>query len=264
MSGARRWLGYGAIVLVFSIACGLLSWWQFSRLEEARQRVDRIERNWDAAPMPLADAMPALDAFDVERTWQPVVVSGEYLADDQLLVRGRPRDGRPGFEVLVPFLADDGTILVVDRGWVAPGSAQDEPDSVPAPPSGPVELLVRLKPGEAVIPGRDAPAGQVATINLPTIAGLVDGEVRTGAYGLLASEDPAPATTPASLAKPALDEGPHLSYALQWILFAILAVVALGWAIRNERRIRAGQPAPPRRGGPTDAEEEDAVLDRQG
>lgn len=264
MSGPRRWLAYLGLVVVFSIACGLLAWWQFSRLEEAKVRIERIERNWGAAPVPLGTAMPDPASFDEDGTWQPVEMSGRYLADEQLLVRGRPRDGLPGFAVLVPFLAEDGTILVVDRGWVPVGSAQDEPDAVPAPPAGPVTVLVRLKPGEEVIPGRGAPVGQVATIHLPTVAELVDGPVRTGAYGLLAAEDPAPAAAPAPPPKPLLDEGPHLSYALQWIVFAIMAFTALGWAVRRERRIRRGlEPAEPRRRArPSDAEEEDAILDQ--
>ena len=93
---------------------------------------------------------------------------------------------------------------------------------------------------------------------------LVGGPVHVGAYGLIASEDPAPAVVPAPPMKPALDEGPHLSYALQWIVFAIMAFAALGWAVRQEVRIRRGElPAEPRRTrGPTDADIEDAQLDR--
>ena len=266
MTGARRWIGYLALVVVFSIGCALLAWWQFSRLEEARERVDRIERNWDAPPAELADILPSLDGFDESLTWHPVEVSGEYLVDEQLLVRGRPMDGLPGFEVLVPFLSDDGGILVVDRGWVSVGEAQDSPDVVPAAPTGPVTILVRVKAGEPQIPGRTAPDGQVATIHLPTIAALVGGDVHTGAYGIIAAEDPAPAAAPAVPRKPALDEGPHLSYALQWIVFAIMAFTALGWAVRQERRIRRGERPPEtrRRRGPTDADIEDAQLDRVG
>ena len=39
-------------MVLFSIACALLAWWQFSRLEEAKERVDRVVRNWDADPVP--------------------------------------------------------------------------------------------------------------------------------------------------------------------------------------------------------------------
>ena len=264
MTGARRWLGYVGLVVLFPIACGLLAWWQFSRLEEAKERVDRIERNWDAEPAELASILPELDGFDESLTWHPVAITGEYLVDEQLLVRGRPRDGLPGFEVLVPFLADDGTILIVDRGWIPVGEAQDTPDVVPEAPSGVIDIVVRVKATEPQIPGRTAPDGQVATIHLPTVAELVGGPVHVGAYGLIASEDPAPAVVPAPPMKPALDEGPHLSYALQWIVFAIMAFAALGWAVRQEVRIRRGElPAEPRRTrGPTDADIEDAQLDR--
>src|SRR5690606_11043464 len=99
-----------------------------------------------------------------------------YLVDDELLVRGRPLGGSPGFEQLVPFQLDDGRLFVVDRGWLPTGNAQDLPDVDPAPPAGPVTVVVRLKAGEPTIAGRSAPAGQVATIHLPTIAGIVGGE----------------------------------------------------------------------------------------
>jgi hypothetical protein len=38
--------------------------------------------------------------------------------------------------------------------------------------------------------------------------------------------------------KPTLNEGNHLGYALQWILFGVMAFGALIWAYRNDRRVR--------------------------
>jgi hypothetical protein len=35
-----------------------------------------------------------------------------------------------------------------------------------------------------------------------------------------------------------IDPGPYLSYAIQWILFALFSFTALGWALRQERRAR--------------------------
>ncbi|MGO7984169.1 hypothetical protein ACC691_40755, partial [Rhizobium johnstonii] len=52
------------------------------------------------------------------------------------------------------------------------------------------------------------------------------------------SESPEPSDTPPLAAeKPALDEGPHLSYAFQWFVFALLAFVGFGWAIVQEYRV---------------------------
>ena len=270
---SRRWLGYVAVAVVFALACVALANWQLARREEARAAIERVERNWDAAPTSIDVVLGPQNAWDEEATWTPVALSGEYLIDEQLLVRGRPNAGRPGFEVLVPFELADGRIVIVDRGWVPAGNEQDAPDAVPAAPSGPVEVVVRLKGGEPVIAGRSAPEGQVATIHLPAIADMVDGEVVTGAYGLLESEDPAPATRPIAYDRPVADEGPHLSYAFQWFVFALMGLVGLGWAIRQEYRHRnEDDPAEQARAAkrasraaaksPSDAEIEDALLDR--
>jgi cytochrome oxidase assembly protein ShyY1 len=263
----RRWGGYLALVIVFAIACGLLSWWQWSRRAEAVDEIERVEVNYDAPAADVRDVLPELDSWRIDDEWLPVELTGRYLPDEQLLVRNRPFNGSTGFEVLVPFRLDDGRVFLVDRGWVPVGASIEAPDAVPAPPAGNVTVVARLKPGEPELPGRSAPAGQLATIHLPTVAALTGAETYTGAYGLLATEDPAPAEErPAAAKKPAADEGPHLSYALQWIAFGILAFVGLIWAVRRERRIaalpadeQAAARTPKRRSA--DSDYEDAVLD---
>lgn len=240
MTGAKRWLGYTAVVIVFAVVCGLLAWWQFSRNAEAAERIRQVEDNWDREPVEIDQLLAEHDtALDPADTWTPVVLTGEYLVEDTLLVRGRPNDGQPGFEVLVPLATADG-VVIVDRGWVPVGETQAEvPDAVPAPPTGEVTVVARLKAGEPGIAGRTAPEGQVATIELPLIDELLGrDDLYTGAYALLASETPAVAT-PVVYDRPDPDPGPHLSYALQWILFAVLAASALVWAVWNERRVRA-------------------------
>jgi len=261
MSWMRRWGGYVALTIVFAVVCGLLSWWQWSRRVDAVGEIEKIEANYDAAPAALGDLVPDLDATVDSVEWRPVVVTGEYRIDEQLLVRNRPRNSAAGFEVLVPLQLADGTVFVVDRGWVPAGSTPQAPESVPAAPSGDVTVVVRLKPGEPEIPGRGAPEGQLATVRLPDVAALVDEPTYTGMYGLLVSEDPAAADNPLPALRPVEDEGPHLSYALQWIAFGILAFVGLVWAVRRERKIAAGTAPIARR--ERDAEVEDALLDAQ-
>ncbi|WP_395640004.1 SURF1 family protein [Pseudolysinimonas sp.] len=261
MNWLRRWGGYLALVVVFAIACGFLSWWQWSRRADAVAEIEKIETNYDAAPVALDDLVPALAADVDAAEWHPVAITGEYLLEEQLLVRNRPRNSEPGFEVLVPLRLADGTVFVVDRGWVPAGSTPDAPESVPAAPEGEVTVTVRLKPGEPEIPGRGAPDGQLATVRLPDVADLVDAPTYTGMYGLLIAEDPVAAERPLAALRPVEDEGPHLSYALQWIAFGILAFVGLVWAVRRERKIAAGEVIVVRR--ERDAEIEDALIDAQ-
>jgi cytochrome oxidase assembly protein ShyY1 len=261
MSWLRRWGGYVALTIVFAVACGLLSWWQWSRRADAVAEITKIEANYDAPAAPLDELLPDLDSADDSVEWRPVELTGEYLVDEQVLVRNRPRNSAAGFEVLVPLRLSDGTVFVVDRGWVPAGATPDAPDAVPAAPTGEVTVVVRLKPGEPEIPGRGAPEGQLATVRLPDVAELVDAPTYTGMYGLVASEDPAPAERPLPAIRPVADEGPHLSYALQWIVFGVMAFIGLAWAVRRERLIAAGAAPPPRR--EKDADVEDALLDAQ-
>jgi cytochrome oxidase assembly protein ShyY1 len=266
-----RWLGYLALTVAFAAGCVLLSQWQWARNAERADTIERVERNYDRAPVELADVLESPDAFEADAEWMPVRMTGTYLVDEQLLVRNRPLNGAPGFEVLTPLLLDDGSVFVVDRGWLPTGSDSDVPDEVPEPPGGTVTVVAHLKPGEPSIPGRSAPDGQIATVQLDDIAERLDRTVYTGAYGLLLSEDPAPAVAPHAAERPEADPGPHLSYALQWVLFGLLAFVALVWAVRQEYRARnADEPEERKRAEQraqraavrrSDDEEEDAILD---
>lgn len=276
---AVRWSGYIAVAVLFAIACAFLSHWQFERNESRAAELELVDRNYDAVPVVLEDLVPEGSTLDPEDEWHPVVMTGEYLPADQLLVRNRPHGGTAAFEVLVPFRLEDGRILIVDRGWVPPGESSREPDAVAAPPEGTVEVTVRLRPGEALTSsGESVDGGQIPTINLPLIAAVVaDGErVEQSAYGALVSEQPAPATTLGALDDPSADPGPHLSYAIQWILFAIMGFVFIGYMIRTEIRARRDDDEdddekPAETTGPIarrrrdhDADAEDALVDALG
>lgn len=270
---SRRWAGYLALTVVFAIVCVCLAMWQLARREEAVAEINRVAENFDAPPTPLADALPGFDSFDESQEWQTVSMTGTYLIDEQVLVRNRPLGGDVGFDVLVPLQLENGDLFIVDRGWVPTGQEQDTPDVVPEAPAGQVSVVVRLKATEPHLDNRGAVAGQLATIELPLLAeqlGAPD-TTYTAAYGLLATEDPAPAARPQAVAKPVPDEGAHLSYTFQWFCFGLLGFVGLGYIVRQEfRRVNADDPEEQQRAAErerkrkarrTDAEVEDEILD---
>ncbi|MEJ3404071.1 SURF1 family protein [Rathayibacter sp. YIM 133350] len=272
---SRRWAGYLALVTLFAIVCVSLGFWQIARRGEALAEIHRIETNWNADPVPVGEALPRLTSFRVDQKYVPVSLTGSYLLDDERLVRNRPGDSGPGFEVLTPLQLDDGTVFVVDRGWLPTGDTPDAPASVPAAPEGRVTVVARLKAGEPHIASRkQAPSGQVQTIELTDMQKIIGEPTYTGAYGLMASESPAPSTRPQAAQKPPLDEGPHLSYAFQWFVFALLGFVGFGWALTQEYRVvNAEDPEERERAAErarrralkarTDAVIEDEILDRQ-
>jgi len=64
------------------------------------------------------------------------------------------------------FKLQSGETVVIDRGWLPIGNnTPGRPDSVPAPPQGPVTVVARLKPAEPELQ-RGAPDGQLASIDL--------------------------------------------------------------------------------------------------
>ena len=276
---AVRWTSYIAVAIVFAVACGFLSNWQFTRNADRAEQLALVARNYDAEPVALETIIAPGTVLGAADEWRPVTLEGEYLADQQLLVRNRPHGGTAAFEVLVPFRLADGRVLLIDRGWVPPGEDQPLPDEIPAPPEGEATVIARLRPAEQLpASGRSAPEGQVPSINpelvAETIAPDVGAELELSAYGVMVSEDPAPATRPASFAAPSEDPGPYLSYAIQWILFAIMGFVFIGYVIRTERRhrredaedrARGVEPAPrdrtPARRADRDMEDEDSILD---
>ena len=276
---AVRWTSYIAVAIVFAVACGFLSNWQFTRNADRAEQLALVAQNYDAEPVALGTIIAPGTALGAADEWRPVTLEGEYLADQQLLVRNRPHGGTAAFEVLVPFRLADGRVLLIDRGWVPPGEDQPLPDEIPAPPEGDVTVVARLRPAEQLpASGRSAPEGQVPSINLElvaeTIAPDVGADLELSAYGVMVTEDPAPPTRPASFAAPSEDPGPYLSYAIQWILFAIMGFVFIGYVIRTERRhrredaedrARGVEPAPRDRTPPRrvdrDMEDEDSILD---
>ena len=264
-----RWGAYFALALVFAAICVSLGAWQLGRRDEALQEISRVQANFDGEPVDIHRALPRRDSFDGSQKWLPVTVNGSYIADAALLVRNRSLNGHPGFRVLAPFRIDDGSVFVVDRGWLPTGPKDDVPGEVPQPPLGRVTVVARLNAGEPSM-NRSAPEGQIPTIELARIQDLIKEPTYTAAYGHLDTENPAPASRPEVVGKPTADEGTHLSYAFQWFLFGVLGFVGFGYALRDEGRAataggsaglargdeRRKQPASRR----SDAEIEDEIL----
>ncbi|KLU08403.1 MULTISPECIES: SURF1 family protein [Kocuria] len=231
-----KWLGFFALACAAAAVSVYLAGWQMDRNDHLVGENAKITRNYRAEPLTGNEAAAQFAAHDPTLTWHPVELTGEYLAEDQVLVRNRPQDGRVGYEVLVPFRTQAGDVVVLDRGWIPTGSAANGmPDEVPAPPTGQVSVTARLRPGEPAV-DRGAPEGQIATIQLQELQERWDRPIGTAAYAEVFAEDPAPAVAPAPAPEPEIDSGPHLSYSLQWYAFAALFFVAYGYAARQQAR----------------------------
>jgi cytochrome oxidase assembly protein ShyY1 len=260
----RRWLGIFLFTTVFAAASVALGEWQFDRREYAQQQIRMLDNNYDLVPGQIDLIIGDIDDEPAESKWRSVELTGEYLDDATTYVRNRVKQGTIGLEQLVPFELVSGEIVIVDRGWVPADDKYENPRVTPETPDGEVTVIARLYPDEPVVDGRSAPEGQIATINADTFAETLDAPVYKGLYGQLVSETPMSAT--GSLwSRPLLDEGPHLSYALQWYVFALMGYFGYGWALVTEARGDAPKnPNANRRPkveNRTDEDVEDAAID---
>jgi len=270
-----RWIAYIALAIAFALICCGLALWQFDRGRQASTDNAIVNTNFNAAPVPLSQALPTGVRFHSNQNWQRVSATGRYDANEQLIVRNRFLNGNIGFEILTPLRTDDGAIIMVDRGWTAPsGGDVTVPALNPSPPSGDVSVVVRLRPSEAPKGTGSGTSGQIQSIDLAQIQQRVGTSVLTSAYGVLDTQAP-PASkslTPIQPTAPTEGVGYHYSYVGQWLLFVFIAFFILARAIRNEtRRLNAEDPAEQTRAAErvrkqatkpfTDEESEDELLD---
>ncbi|BAS08922.1 uncharacterized SURF1-like protein Mb2259 [Arthrobacter sp. Hiyo4] len=146
---SSKWLGYLLLAAIFAAACVFLGRWQMDRREETLAEINRVVTNYSATPISFDEAREEFSALDPSKEWTQVELQGTYDPSGQRIVRNRPLNGQPGYEVVVPFKLETGETVVIDRGWLPIGNKNPgSPDSIPAPPAGPVTAVVRLKHGE--------------------------------------------------------------------------------------------------------------------
>lgn len=220
----RRWLGFTALVIVVIIAFGLLSRWQWHRAEEKRLEGSALTSRSAQSPVALDPTAPPPE-------WTVVEVTGTY-APETLMVRQRPQEGQNGAWVLSTIETDRGPVWV-SRGWLPVTGAATQLPPLPAPPVGMTTVVGTWHPFEQVDPARmeGLPERMVPGVGAPAIP--------TDGYpdGFLQASSPDSGLT--AVQPPEVDDTRNLSYAIQWLLFASIAVIGWWFFLRREARDEA-------------------------
>ena len=217
---------FAAVFIPLFIALGF---WQLSRAEEKRVIAQRWEIRQQQSPVALSQLPQSAD--DV--AYRPVILTGSFLSSRSFLLDNRIRDGRYGVEVLTPYRLDDGTTVLVNRGWLAGDRYRRSlPDVPSAEGVGQLKGYVYVPPGESYTLGSISATDEwpmlVQAIEVPALATLLKRELWPWTVRLSAS-------SPAALEAewPLINTRPekHTAYAVQW--FAMAAVLALFALWRN-------------------------------
>jgi cytochrome oxidase assembly protein ShyY1 len=234
-----RWLGLLAAALALATTMVFLGLWQLDRYHQRTAINDRIAAGESGAAEPVGSVLPAAGVPAPEAAqWRRVTATGAYDAAHELLVRGRTADGQVGFEVITPLVLDDGSAVLVDRGWVppSPGGPTVAP-AVPAAPSGTVTVTARVHPTESgaldsvVIGGRT----EVRRVNIGALGGHLGPYAIHDAYLLAVAGTPG--ATGATIDVAAQNAWQNAAYVVQWWLFAGLTLYGFFYLLRKEHQL---------------------------
>ncbi len=232
------WIALALVVIAFTYLCFMvLAPWQLGKNTRTSRENHQIETSLNTAPVPLKTLLPQQDSSARDAQWRRVTATGHYLPDVQVLARLRVVEGDPAFEVLSPFVVDDGPTVLVDRGYVRPEQGSHVPPIARAPAET-VTITARLRDSEPTAAGKEPfsrdGVQQVYSINTDQVATLIKVPL-AGSYLQLVDNQPGGLGL---IGLPHLDAGPFLSYGIQWISFGILAPIGLGYFAYSEIRAR--------------------------
>lgn len=164
-------------------------------------------------------------------------VSGRFDYEHELALSGRTHQGSPGVELLTPLRgAWPDTAVLVNRGWVyAPDGATADRARWRERDSATITGYVELYMSDAGTTSATSDARIVRRVSRSEIASKIPYPVAP--YYLVATGDSADGDHPARRIMPALDEGSHRSYAIQWFFFALIAVAGATMVVLRERRL---------------------------
>lgn len=223
-----------------ALLCVRLGFWQLGRLAMKRSLNDTMAERLAEPPVRFSGSLPLADSFQGRR----VEASGRYDESRQVLLSGLMREGEPGVHVLTPLLLAEGRAVLVDRGWLpAQDGVTARPQSVPEP--GPRSVVGVAEP---LAEGFPTPAWRVLSTDgavVWSVHALGRDSLRTHfpypVAGFTLRQLPAAGLSqrPIRTAPEPIGTTMHLSYAIQWFLFAAAFVAGALFTLSRSASARA-------------------------
>lgn len=209
-----------------------LGFWQLSRLHERQARNATII----AAQRDAAEPFTALPRDTGAAHYRKALVVGRFDYDHELVLAGRTHQGSPGVELVTPVrLAGRDTAVLVNRGWAySPDAGSIDARRWREADSANVTGYVELYAPDAGATQSKLDPRIVRRVSRQEAASRIPYPLAP--YYLVQTGDTADARHPARHIIPALDEGPHRSYAIQWFAFALTALGGALFVVLKERQ----------------------------
>lgn len=209
-----------AILLVAGLAA--LAVWQIHRLDHKLALIARVEARIHAAPVPAPGpdrwAGVSVDADEYRR----VSATGRWREDRSAFVQAVTELGG-GYWVMTPLVGDDGTTVLVNRGFV-PATGRDPASWRPRSPE-PVTVtgLLRIsEPGGAFLRANDPASDRWFSRDVAALA-TARGLDKVAPYFIDAERVSGESGLPVAGLTVTAFSNNHLVYALTWGVLALMA-----------------------------------------
>ena len=227
-------------VAALAVFLGLLALgvWQVERRAWKLDLIARVDQRVAAAPVAPPSDWARVDADQDE--YRHVRVSGRFLNDREAQVVASTAKGA-GYWVMTPLQAADGTVILVNRGFVPTGN-RDPATRTAGQVEGPVTVtgLLRItEPKGGFLRSNEPAAERWYSRDVAAIAaarGLTD----VAPYFIDADATPNPGGLPIGGLTVIAFPNSHLVYAVTWFGLAVMLAFGVGYAVRSERG-RRGQ-----------------------
>lgn len=237
-----RWVVAVAALLAAALTARL-GLWQLDRARQKTELAAQIEGRGRLAPLPAAELAGEASAAAAQH-FRRTALQGEWLAQHTVFLDNRQQSGRAGFIAVTPLRLDDGTAVLVQRGW-APRQFNDR-QALPslALPAGTVQLVARIAPPPSKLFEFDGVESGPIRQNLDLAAYARETGLRLRPLSLQQLE-PAGAPAPDGLWRqwplPTVDVGKHHGYAFQWFALSALIAGLYVWFQVLRPRLRRGR-----------------------
>lgn len=234
-SFARRpfWIFSHFFVAAMVVLMVNLGFWQLRRLDERQALNARVAEVIDQQAVALTTAGDIDDLDEYHR----VTVSGSWLDGDFVRIINRSQDGLAGEYVVGLLEFDDGSVLVVNRGFVT--LTDERPVPVPA---GQVEFDGWVRPSIGRNPFGPQDTGDtnlMPSLDTEGVAERLGRDVPSQWVQAAPAPEQSVSPVPEPVPLPPVNDGPHLGYAVQWFTFSLLTVLFYGAMLR--RRAGGGE-----------------------
>jgi len=210
-----------------------LGFWQLNRLEDKKD-FNSVLRAHTSTPIQTLDQAVPTKWNKARNEWIRVSITGTYDSSKAVTIINRSQDGSAGYNSAVPFTSTNNRTILVNRGFIPLVM------STPAAPTGRIEIVGYLRASQTrsalgPIDSTDASNTEFQRFDIPLISAHVGGILEPMFLQLIQETPAAESQWPTKVPLPPLDEGTHLSYAMQWFFFCLVALTA--WAVVVRRKI---------------------------